>query len=80
MIERYTRPEIGAVWTSERRMQGWLQVELAATDAWAVEGAVPEDAARACRERAAFTVEAVEERERETGHDVAAFDACFERR
>ena len=73
MIERYTRPEIGAVWTAERRMQRWLEVELAATDAWADEGVVPPEAARDCRERASFTVEAVNERERTTGHDVAAF-------
>jgi adenylosuccinate lyase len=73
MIGRYTREEIGAVWAAERRMQAWLEVELAATDAWAAEGVVPSGAARACRERASFTVEAVEERERETGHDVAAF-------
>src|SRR4051794_7838119 len=54
-------------------METWLQVELAASDAWAVEGVVPEEAAQAIRERASFTVEAVEERERTTGHDVAAF-------
>ena len=54
-------------------MATWLEVELAATDAWAAEGIVPRDAASACRERAAFTVEAVNERERTTGHDVAAF-------
>jgi len=73
VIERYTRPEIGAVWTAERRMQRWLEVELAATDAWAAEGVVPPEAARECRGRASFTVEAVNERERTTGHDVAAF-------
>jgi adenylosuccinate lyase len=73
VIARYTRPEIGAVWTDDRRMAGWLEVELAATDAWAAEGVVPAEAAAACRERAAFTVEAVQERERTTGHDVAAF-------
>jgi adenylosuccinate lyase len=73
VIPRYTRPEVGAVWTAERRMQRWLEVELAATEALAGEGVVPEEAARAGRERAAFTVEAVEERERTTGHDVAAF-------
>ncbi len=73
MIPRYTREEIGAVWTDERRMRGWLDVELAATDAWVGEGVVPADAAAACRERATFTVEAVKERERTTGHDVAAF-------
>src|SRR3954453_19971197 len=64
---------MGAIWTDERRMASWLEVELAATDAWAAEGVVPAEAAAACRERAAFTVEAVAERERTTGHDVAAF-------
>jgi len=54
-------------------MEAWLAVELAATEAWATEGVVPPEAAEACRERASFTVEAVEERERTTGHDVAAF-------
>jgi adenylosuccinate lyase len=73
VIARYTRPEIGAVWTDERRMGAWLEVELAATDAWAAEGVVPTDAAAACRERASLDVEAVRERERTTGHDVAAF-------
>ncbi|MGH2924675.1 MAG: adenylosuccinate lyase [Solirubrobacterales bacterium] len=73
MIERYTRPEIGAVWTAQRRMDAWLAVELAAIDALAAEGRVPSEAASACRERAGFTVEAVNERERATGHDVAAF-------
>jgi adenylosuccinate lyase len=54
-------------------MDAWLRVELAATDAWSAEGVVPAEAAAACRERAAFTVEAVNERERVTNHDVAAF-------
>ncbi|HWT90572.1 MAG TPA: lyase family protein, partial [Solirubrobacterales bacterium] len=73
MIPRYTRPEIGSVWTPQAKMESWLEVELAATEAWAAEGVVPEEAARAAREKAAFTVEAVEEREKVTDHDVAAF-------
>jgi adenylosuccinate lyase len=73
VIPRYTREEIGAVWTPQRRMDALLQVELAAVDAWAEEGVVPEPDARECREKASFTVEAVEDRERTTGHDVAAF-------
>jgi adenylosuccinate lyase len=73
MIPRYTRPEIGAVWTPRRKMECWLEVELAATEAWAEEGTVPREAARAARDNADFTVEAVEERERVTDHDVAAF-------
>jgi adenylosuccinate lyase len=54
-------------------MECWLEVELAATEAWAEEGAVPREAAEASRAGAEFTVEAVEERERVTDHDVAAF-------
>ena len=73
MITRYTREEIGAVWTDRRKMEGWLAVELAATDAWAAEGVVPAEAAAKARERAGFEVEAVAERERVTNHDVAAF-------
>src|SRR6478609_10069529 len=73
MIDRYTRNEIGAVWEPQRKFDSWLDVELAATDAWAEEGVVPREAAEACRSRASFIVEAVEERERTTNHDVAAF-------
>ncbi len=73
MISRYTRPEIGALWTQQAKLDSWLAVELAATEAWAAEGVVPAEAAAACRERAAFTVDAVNEREKITDHDVAAF-------
>ncbi|MEX0620996.1 MAG: adenylosuccinate lyase [Solirubrobacterales bacterium] len=73
MIERYTRDVMGSVWTPQAKMDAWLRVELAATDAWSAEGVVPPEAAAACRERAAFTVEAVNEREQTTNHDVAAF-------
>ncbi len=73
MIPRYTRPEIGAVWSPQRKFECWLEVELAATEAWAEEGAVPREAAEAARANAAFTVEAVNEREQVTDHDVAAF-------
>ena len=73
MIERYTRPEIGAVWTERRKLETWLQVEIAVVDALAEQGRVPEEDAAVIRERAAFEVEAVKERERVTDHDVAAF-------
>ncbi len=73
MIPRYTRPAIGAVWTPQAKMETWLEVELAATEAWAEEGLVPRKAAEQARANAAFTVEAVDERERVTDHDVAAF-------
>jgi adenylosuccinate lyase len=73
VISRYTRPEIGAVWTQQAKLETWLEVELAATEAWAAEGVVPTEVATLARERAAFTVEAVDERERITDHDMAAF-------
>jgi len=73
MIPRYTRPEIGKAWSAERKLGCWLEVELAATEAWAEEGAVPKEAAEACRAKASFSVEAVNEREKVTDHDVAAF-------
>jgi adenylosuccinate lyase len=73
VIPRYTRPEIGTVWSPQRKLECWLEVELAATEAWTEEGVVPVEAAEACRAKAAFTVEAVDEREKVTDHDVAAF-------
>ncbi|HXV05512.1 MAG TPA: adenylosuccinate lyase [Solirubrobacterales bacterium] len=73
VIPRYTREEIGRVWSQQRKLECWLEVELAATEAWAEEGVVPREAAEAARARAAFTVEAVNEREKVTDHDVAAF-------
>jgi adenylosuccinate lyase len=73
VIARYTREQMGSVWTPQRRMESWLTVELAATAAWAEEGVVPREAADACSSRASFTVEAVDQREKVTGHDVAAF-------
>jgi adenylosuccinate lyase len=69
VIDRYTRPELGAVWTDEARMEAWRRVEVAACEE--MEGPASEDleAIRA----ATFTVEQVHERERVTDHDVAAF-------
>ena len=64
---------MGKVWSPENKMECWLEVELAATEAWAEEGTVPREAVEACRANAAFTVEAVDGRERVTDHDVAAF-------
>ncbi len=73
MIDRYTRPEMGAVWSQQRKLDTWLEVELAVVDALAAEGAVPAQDAATIRERASFTVEEVSEREKVTDHDVAAF-------
>jgi adenylosuccinate lyase len=73
VIERYTRPEIGAVWSEQRKLDCWLVVELAAVDVLAEMGVVPGDDAAEIRDRASFTVDAVKEREKVTDHDVAAF-------
>jgi adenylosuccinate lyase len=69
VIERYTRPEIGAVWTDEARMEAWRQVEVAACEEMAGPSPADLEGIRA----AAFTVEAVKEREKVTDHDMAAF-------
>jgi adenylosuccinate lyase len=69
VIARYTRPEIGALWTDEARMEAWRRVEVAACEE--MDGPTVADL-EAIRE-ATFTVAAVQERERVTDHDVAAF-------
>jgi adenylosuccinate lyase len=69
VIARYTRPELGAVWTDEARMRAWRDVEVAAAEALDGPTEAELDAIRA----ASFTVEAVQEREKVTDHDVAAF-------
>ncbi len=73
MIERYTRPEMGAIWSERRKLDTWLLVELAVVEALVEQGVVPEEDGFAIRDSASFTVEAVNEREKVTDHDVAAF-------
>jgi adenylosuccinate lyase len=73
VIPRYEVPEIAAIWSDDARLANWLEIELLAVEAWAELGVIPDADARACRERATFTVEDVLERERVTRHDVAAF-------
>ncbi len=73
MIDRYSIPEMASLWTDQARMDRWLEVEILATEGWAEVGVVPAADAAAIRERAAFTVAEVNERERTTDHDVAAF-------
>jgi adenylosuccinate lyase len=73
MIRRYTNPEMGRIWSDQRKYETWLQVEIAAVDAMAHAGIVPEDAARDIRARAAFSIDRIEEIEAVTQHDVIAF-------
>ena len=73
MIPRYTRPEMGRIWSDENRFRTWLAVEVAATETLAEAGMVPKDAARAIRERADFNINRIAEIEAEVRHDVIAF-------
>ena len=74
MIARYSRPAMKRVWSEERRLAGWLEVELAALDAWAEVGVVPREAAAEVRERAVVPTPAqVAAIEEQTQHDLAAF-------
>jgi adenylosuccinate lyase len=73
MIARYTNPEMGAIWSDQRRYETWLEVELAAADAMAEAGIVPVDAARELRSRAGFEIARIEAIEQVTQHDVIAF-------
>jgi adenylosuccinate lyase len=73
MIARYTRPEMGRIWSDENKYRQWLNVELAAADALSERGEVPPPAARALREHAGFDVARILEIEKEVRHDVIAF-------
>jgi len=73
MIERYTRPKIGRIWTEENKFQKWLDVELAALDALARYGHIPKDIPKKVRSKARFSVKRIHEIESEVGHDVIAF-------
>ncbi|MBX9975215.1 adenylosuccinate lyase [Cytobacillus firmus] len=73
MIERYTRPEMGAIWTEENRFQAWLEVEILACEAWAELGDIPKEDVQKIRENAAFNIDRIKEIEEETRHDVVAF-------
>jgi adenylosuccinate lyase len=72
VIEKYTRPEMGEVWSTRNKYACWLTVEIAVAEAWALEGRVPQDALPAIR-AATFDLERVSEIEEETQHDVIAF-------
>ncbi|MEI3610336.1 adenylosuccinate lyase [Pseudogracilibacillus sp. SO10305] len=73
MIDRYTRPELGAIWTEENKYKAWLEVEVLACEAWAELGHIPKEDVQAIREKASFDIERIYEIEQETRHDVVAF-------
>jgi adenylosuccinate lyase len=73
MIARYTRPEMGAIWSDQHKCECWLEVELAASEILAELGEVPLEAAQTLRSLAGFDVKRIQEIEREVRHDVIAF-------
>src|SRR5438876_549275 len=73
MIARYTRPEMGRIWSDQNKFAQWLEVELAASEALAHLGEVPPDAARLLRAHAGFDIDRIKKIEDEVRHDVIAF-------
>jgi adenylosuccinate lyase len=78
LIARYTRPEMGRVWSDENRFQKWLEVELAATETLAEAGVVPREAAARLRQRARVDVARINEIEAKVRHDVIAFTVAVQ--
>ncbi len=77
MIARYSRDELTRIWSDQNRYQKWMEIEVAACEAWAELGKIPVESARAIAERANFDVARIEEIEAETRHDVIAFVSCM---
>lgn len=73
MIERYTLPEMGALWSQHNKFQKWLDVEIAVCEVHAEDGTIPADAVEEIKAKASFTVERINEIEKTTDHDVIAF-------
>jgi len=73
MIERYSRPEMRAIWTEENKFRAWLEVEILACEAWSKLGVIPAEDVRKLRENASFDIKRIYEIEEETRHDVVAF-------
>jgi adenylosuccinate lyase len=73
MIERYTLPAMGAIWSEENKLHNWLKIEIAACEAGASLGKIPQDAVKIIQEKAHFEVKRIQEIEAEVRHDVIAF-------
>src|SRR5438445_5695965 len=73
MIDRYTLPEMGAVWSERNKLQKWLEVELAVCEVHAEMGTIPRAALDEIKARAKFSVQRINEIEKTTNHDVIAF-------
>ncbi|HDS01693.1 MAG TPA: adenylosuccinate lyase, partial [candidate division Zixibacteria bacterium] len=73
MISRYTLPEMGNLWTDESKFGAWLKVEIAACEAWAELGEIPNAAVNRIKKKASFNVKRIRKIEEKTRHDVVAF-------
>ncbi|SEN74100.1 adenylosuccinate lyase [Lihuaxuella thermophila] len=73
MIERYSRPEMAAIWTEENKFRAWLEVEILACEAWAELGVIPKEDVALIRQNAKINVDRIHEIELDTRHDVVAF-------
>ncbi|MDR7318319.1 adenylosuccinate lyase [Brevibacillus nitrificans] len=73
MIERYSRPEMRAIWTEQNKFQAWLEVEILACEAWSKLGVIPEEDVNKLWDKASFDIKRIYEIEEETRHDVVAF-------
>jgi adenylosuccinate lyase len=73
MIERYTLPEMGAIWSLQNKFQKWLDVEIAVCEVHAADGIIPPEGLQEIKSKAAFTVERINEIDKTTDHDVIAF-------
>ncbi|MEN1969584.1 adenylosuccinate lyase [Lentibacillus sp. N15] len=73
MIDRYTREEMGRIWTEENKFKAWLEVEILACEAWSELGVIPRTDVEKIRQNASFAINRIYEIEQETRHDVVAF-------
>ncbi len=78
MIDRYTRPEMGSLWTLENKFRAWLEVEIAVCEAWNRLGVIPDEDMAVIRDKADFDLERILEIEERTKHDVIAFLTAVE--
>lgn len=76
MIERYSLPDMKAIWTLENKFRRWLDIEIYACEAWAELGVMPREDVELIKQKASFSVERILEIEQETNHDVVAFTRC----
>ena len=76
MIERYTLPEMAAIWEPENKFNLWLKIEILACEALANRREIPRSAVEEIKEKARFDISRIDEIEREVKHDVIAFLTC----